>query len=55
MDKLYYLDWEMYIIIIISYLFGFLAGYMKAWILLISLIILIIPFYMFSKRKNKND
>jgi len=44
--------WEMYIIICMSYLFGFIAGWTKAWFLIFSLLILIYPFYLRHKRKN---
>jgi len=43
---LHYFDWEMYVIIIMSYLFGFGAGYVHGWILLISLLFLAYPFYL---------
>ena len=50
---LHYFDWEMYIIICMSYLFGFLGGWSHAWFLPISLIFLAYPFYLKSKKEVK--
>lgn len=49
---LYYFDLEMYAIIIVSYIFGYIGGFVKSWILPISLIFLGIPFYLFYRYKR---
>ena len=52
---LHYFDGEMYFIICLSYLFGFAGGYIRAWILPISLIFLGYPFYLkWKKDKQKS-
>jgi len=50
---LHYFDWEMYFIICISYLFGFLAGFIRAIFLILSLIFLAYPFYLKSKKEGR--
>ena len=50
---IHYFDWEIYLIICMSYIFGFIAGYAKGYLLLISLIFLSVPFYLKWKQKKK--
>ena len=54
---LHYFDWEMYLIICMSYLFGFIAGRNNAWILILGLFFLAYPFYLKSKavKRDKNN
>lgn len=53
-DKGYvhYFDWDIYFIILLSYTFGFVAGWVHGWILLLSLLFLTIPFYMKWRKDN---
>jgi hypothetical protein len=50
---LHYFDWEMYLLICISYMFGFGAGLARAWVLPISFLFLGIPYYMKYKSDRK--
>ena len=49
----HYLDWEIYLIIFISYMFGFIGGFIRGYLLILSLIFLSIPFYLKWKQKKK--
>jgi len=46
---LHYFDWEMYFIICLSYSFGFIGGWIKGWILPLSLLFFAYPFYLRQK------
>ena len=48
-----YFSWEMYAIICISYIFGFIGGWAHGWVLPFSLFFLIYPFYKADKVRRK--
>jgi len=53
LNLLYSSIWEIYFIICISYLAGFLGGWFKAYFLMFSLLFLAIPFYLIERRLRK--
>lgn len=53
--NLKYFDWEMYVIICMSYIFGFLGGWAHGWFLPISLLFLAYPFYISNKNRRLNN
>lgn len=50
---LHYFDKEMYLIILISYSFGFLAGLGRGYFLFLSFIFFTIPFYLKHLKDKK--
>lgn len=52
-EYLHYFDWEMYLIILISYSFGFLGGLGRMYLIFLSFIFFAIPFYLKHLKDKK--
>ena len=48
-----YFSWDLYIIICLSYAFGFMGGWAKAWFLPLALIFLSYPFWLAHKKRGE--
>ena len=51
-EKIEVFSWSMYLVVCMSYAFGFMGGWNHAWYLPISLIFYAYPFYLYNKRKQ---